>query len=351
MKKYPWHDLLKWSQDQHHHLPWRKNRTLYGTLVSEIMLQQTTVSTVLGKFEAFCRRFPTFEKLACASDAEIQIEWKGLGYYRRARNLKRAAEWIMERGGEIPMSFEELCLIPGVGDYTASALMAIGRDQKAIAIDANLERVLARVAGVREKKGPRLQRELRARFEQGELLPEVQSYRALNEALMDLGRVYCQARRAHCSLCPLQSVCVAYNSGSPLAFPVADDKPKIKHELSLVRIVVKRGEKILGFQKTPEQWLAGQIELPTFILSTTDPTLTQYPKASAKLVRKAQKGIQFSTSITKYKITNMVLKLSRPEFDRLLGGKGTKCYRYVLCDPDKENLATSVLKTLKALKK
>lgn len=340
--------LLKWSFGEYQYLPWRRSRTLYGTLVSEIMLQQTTVGTVVNKFDAFLERFPTLRELAQASEDEVQIEWKGLGYYRRARNLKKAAEFLVaHHGGQIPMDFDALVKIPGIGDYTANALLAIGFNRKALAIDANLERVFSRLYGLDEPKGPKLQKEIKRRFDLGELLPKTKSYREINEALMDLGRVYCQSRKAYCRRCPLNSWCVAFERGAVEKYPnQSQQKKEAKHELSLLRVFVKKDEKILGRIKSENEWLAGQVELPTYILATTDPSLKQYPFSPLN-IEGGDGLLSFKTGITKYKIRNYVLSISEKEFRKKFNDH--KNYEYFLQDKNVENLATSVLKVLDKL--
>src|SRR5690606_19105274 len=144
-----WSHLLTWSAREFGHLPWRKERTLYRTLVSEIMLQQTTVSTVLQHYERFLKRFPDLTTLAAASEEEMLIAWDGLGYYRRAKNLKRIAEMLVaDWDGQFRERADDLLMIKGIGPYTSNALLAIGMVRPALAVDAILERVLARINGL-----------------------------------------------------------------------------------------------------------------------------------------------------------------------------------------------------------
>ncbi len=160
--------LISWSREKHADLPWRKKRSLYFTLVSEIMLQQTTVSTVKNHFANFIEKFPDLETLALSSEEEMLRAWKGLGYYRRAKNLRKAALDVLEFfEGQIPLTLEELKSIKGIGDYMANALLAIGEDQPALALDANLERVLSRLYGIKTPKGPLLHKKLQELFLKG----------------------------------------------------------------------------------------------------------------------------------------------------------------------------------------
>lgn len=338
--------LITWSLSEFSDLAWRKKRNLYRTLVSEIMLQQTTVSTVLNHYDRFLKQFPSLKSLAESSEEELLIAWKGLGYYRRAKSLLKACRYIhFELGGKFPKDIEKLLEIPGIGPYTASALIAIGRDEKALAVDANLERVLARYYGFDVEKGLKLQKFIREKFDDGEILSFKNkiSYRDLNEALMDLGRQYCRAKRADCMLCPLNSHCVAFKTGRSLELPIVKEEKKKKewHDLELLRIIIEDGNKVLGYQKDEGQWLSGQYELPTFILNSSDKKLSQYPKAP-KWLQRFEPSKSFKTSITKYKIVNHVICLPKKHKKEFTN------YHW-LTDKDKRNLSTASQKAIKAL--
>lgn len=341
--------LITWSQSDFSDLPWRKNRSLYGTLVSEIMLQQTTVGTVKNHYERFLQRFPDLKSLATATEEELLIAWKGLGYYRRARNLKKISEHLFkEYKGKFPSTAEELQEIPGIGPYTSHALIAIGKDERGLAVDANLERVIARYYGLKFEKGLKLQKKILEMFKANQVFKDFDlSYRGLNEALMDLGRTYCQARKATCDLCPLKKECVAFKEGTPLAYPVekvvAESKPKDEHELHLLRVIVRKKNKILVYKKTEKEWLAGQYEVPTMIISTTDKKLKQYPTLSSKVdVKKLQ---NYKTGITKYKILNSIYEVDEKTFKTLAFGESTE-WREL---DEKANLSTASYKAIKLL--
>lgn len=336
--------LLKWSQTEFHQLPWRTNRSLYRTLVSEIMLQQTTVGTVKNHYDRFLVRFPTIESLAKASDDEMTVAWKGLGYYRRARNLKKIAEAIVhDHKGKFPNDLETLMTIPGIGPYTASALVGIGMDERALAVDANLERVIARLFSIKMEKGLKLQKEIQKLFVDKKIFNEKVSFRALNEALMDLGRTYCQARKASCELCPLKKECKAFANGNPLNYPMmtAEKKPVAEHELELLRVFVVKAGKVLVYQKNEKEWLSGQFEVPTFVLKSTDKSLNQYP-AIDKF--KGKTSHNYKTGITKYKIQNHVYQVDEKTF------KSMKFDRKVVwkeLDSEHSNFSTATIKGFK----
>lgn len=327
--------LIKWSQEHFSNLPWRKSHSLYRTLVSEIMLQQTTVSTVLNHFERFLQEYPTVNALAQASEEQLLISWKGLGYYRRARNLKKACETICrEFKGEIPLHYETLIKIPGIGDYTANALIGIGADLPALAIDANLERVLARLFGLKEKKGPKLIKKIK---EENLLRDELKVHggRAINEALMDLGRNFCQARKTNCDLCPLKTRCYALKHQAVAELPFQENIQKEKHTLTLLRVLLKKGEDYLVYKKKENEWLSGQYEIPTFILQTSDTYLKQYPTLEGNFSFLPE----FKSAITKYSISNKVLWVNENEFRQL----GLKISDY---EWGRKNLSTSSMKAI-----
>jgi len=341
--------LLAWSNKNFSHLPWRHGRNLYTTLVSEIMLQQTTVSTVLGHYTRFLERFPSIFELAQASEHDLMLAWKGLGYYRRAKNLLRAAQEIVQKyGGKIPLDYAELIQISGIGEYTANALLSIGAGHQAISVDANLERVLARYYGIDEFKGPKLQRKIYQLFEQGKILNKKTAwdFRNLNESLMDLGRTLCQVRKAQCELCPVRSGCHAFKRGQALSYPkeMAGKKSGSKPlELKLLRVVIKHQDKVLVYQKNSKEWLAGQFEIPTFIISTADCSLNQYPKVPDLKVKLSELP-QYKTAITKYKITNYVLSLKKNEFEKMFGY--ARPLQYLSAKKGQANLSTSTYKAL-----
>ena len=307
------------------------------------MLQQTTVSTVVGRFEGFLQRFPTLKALSEASEEEVCVAWKGLGYYRRAFNLLKAARFMAtHHGGRVPQTYGELIEIPGIGDYTASALLAMGRDQRALCLDANIERVTSRLFGLREERGPRLSRDIRERFEGREIYKDFHHHspREANEALMDLGRVVCRAKSAHCLHCPLSSQCVSAK-GDPLALPVISKGKGKFFKLDLIRCLVQKGGRVLVYKKGEDHWLSGQYELPTFVLRSEDSSLKQYPPWKGGEV-KARFGLK--SQITKYKITNHVVEMSEPLVRRLWRSGEALAYKR---GGGQENLSGITFKILK----
>lgn len=348
-------ELIKWSHGTYQHLPWRKKRDLYGTLVSEIMLQQTTVSTVLNHFDRFLKEFPSIHHLAKASEAKVHKAWSGLGYYRRAKNLHKAAITIVkEYAGIIPTDYETLIDIPGIGPYTANALIAIGSDKSALAVDANIERVVARIYALDEMKGVKLQAKITELFHAKKILHPApkEGWRALNEALMDLGRVYCQARKTNCLNCPAASICQTKILGNdPLELPRGQKEKVNKYfSLKLLRVIVKKNNQYLMHERAEGKWLSGQLELPTFVINSEDKTLNQYPEVSEKVLSKHVSFAQsvFKSSITKYKIENIVAEMSPVDFEGMLKSLKLKDdYRWVKEPVINHNISTATKKALR----
>ncbi len=199
-------------------LPWQQDPTPYRVWVSEIMLQQTQVSTVLGYFDRFMARFPDVQGLASAPADDVLHLWTGLGYYARARNLQRAAQRIVaEHGGEFPVTVDELAALPGIGRSTAGAILALSRGVRATILDGNVKRVLARhhaVAG--DKNDAAVLKALWAHAETHTPYTRVNAY---TQAMMDLGATLCTRSKPRCDACPLAASCRAHAQGNPLDYP------------------------------------------------------------------------------------------------------------------------------------
>lgn len=196
--------LLAWFAASQRRLPWRETSDDYAILVSEVMLQQTQVDRVIPVYHAFLQRFPTFESLAEAPTSEVIRAWAGMGYNRRALNLQRAAQAVVERhGGSLPRDPRALRALPGVGEYTANALACFALGQQAAVVDTNVRRVLGRVF-----HWPSTPTEREAANTAQRVLPEGKAW-AWNQALMDLGATVCTSRRPVCLLCPLRESCRA----------------------------------------------------------------------------------------------------------------------------------------------
>lgn len=252
--------LLRWYRRHGRDLPWRRTRDPYAIWVSEIMLQQTQVATVIPYYRRFLKRFPTVQALAEASLDDVLKTWEGLGYYTRARNLHRAAGEVVDRhGGLLPATHAELIRLPGVGRYTAGALasIAFGRDEPVL--DGNVTRVLCRVFAVRRNpKEAATQKRLWRLARQ--LIPEGKAG-LVNQATMDLGATVCTPREPTCPKCPLRRSCLARERGEPTRWPVKVRRKPIPHYDVPVAVIRKRG-RVLIDQRRPEGFLGGLWEFP-----------------------------------------------------------------------------------------
>jgi A/G-specific adenine glycosylase len=211
--------LLDWF-DRHGRksLPWQRDPTPYRVWVSEVMLQQTQVQTVIPYYERFMARFPTLAALAEAPIDEVLHLWTGLGYYARARNLKATAQALVERhGGEFPLGFEAVAALPGIGRSTAGAILALARGERHPILDGNAKRVLARVFGIDgDPSSARVQKTLWAKAEACTPLERAAAY---TQGVMDLGATVCTRARPACTLCPMSRGCVAASEGRQAELP------------------------------------------------------------------------------------------------------------------------------------
>src|SRR6185503_14883531 len=216
--------LLAWfDRAGRKHLPWQRNPTPYRVWVSEIMLQQTQVATVLGYYERFMQRFPDVRALAAAPVDEVLHLWTGLGYYARARNLHRAAQLIVaEHDGEFPPTIEAAQALPGIGRSTAGAILSLSRSQRHPILDGNVKRVLARYFGVDGFPGEReVEKTLWALADECTPIDRVANY---TQAIMDLGATLCVRSRPLCAACPLTEHCVARIEGRQWTLPQFDER-------------------------------------------------------------------------------------------------------------------------------
>lgn len=199
-------------------LPWQKNPSPYRVWVSEIMLQQTQVATVLDYYQRFMARFPDIHALAAAPIDDVLHLWTGLGYYARARNLHRAAQCIVaDHGGNFPQTVDALASLPGIGRSTAGAIVALAHNQRATILDGNVKRVLARFHAVGGSKDSATV--LKILWQHADTATPTLRVRDYTQAMMDLGATLCTRRKPHCNCCPLANNCLAYVQGNPQNYP------------------------------------------------------------------------------------------------------------------------------------
>lgn len=239
-------ELLRWyRRHARRHLPWRKSRDPYRIWVSEAMLQQTQVDTVIPYYERFLRRFPTLHALSRSPVTAALDSWAGLGYYHRAKNLHAGAcQVVREHGGRIPDSPKELLKLPGIGRYTAGAIASIAFDRPEPVLDGNVLRVLCRYLGIRQD--PRLPVVQRRLWKiAGELVPEDQPG-DFNQALMDLGATLCLPRHPNCPACPIRVGCIARRNGWQDRIPPARRETPKKRIAYLCGILEQEGRILLA---------------------------------------------------------------------------------------------------------
>ena len=284
--------LLHWFAANGRDLPWRRRRTPYRVWVSEIMLQQTRVETVLPYFRRFMREYPSIRRLAAASEDELRALWAGLGYYSRARNLHRACEQIVEQhGGRMPTTYNELLALPGIGPYTAAAISSLAFGQPYASVDGNLERVLARLTGYTGvARGAEPIQETAAE------LVALGNPGAVNEALMDLSATVCAPRNPRCDACPLAKWCVAFEQN------LTDEIPRRATRKSMIQLQAKgvlllrrkrKSWEIFISKRPPKVWLAGQWDIPWWIAGREGAPPIAAPLRAATTVKR---------TITRHKI-------------------------------------------------
>ena len=242
-------------------LPWQQDRTAYRVWVSEIMLQQTQVLTVIPYFESFMARFPHLQALADAPLDDVLAQWSGLGYYARARNLHQAAKNICnEFGGVFPIDFDTVLSLPGIGRSTAGAILSLALNQHHAILDGNVKRVLARVFAVAGWPGASAVAE--QLWAHAERVTPQQRVADFNQAMMDLGSGVCTRSKPRCASCPLQAVCRAYADGRKAEYPGKKPKKTIPVRETQMLLLVNETNEVLLQRRPPSGIWGGLLSLP-----------------------------------------------------------------------------------------
>lgn len=254
-------DLIPWFLAQQRDLPWRKNRTPYRVWISELMLQQTRVDTVIPYYQRFMRAFPSLAALARAREQDVLKAWEGLGYYGRARRARETAIRLVEQSrGRFPRTPAELQQLPGIGTYTAAAIASLAYGYPSAVVDGNVIRVVSRWFGLKRRADdPRLKAQVQELSQA--LLPPGQAA-DFNEAVMELGALLCSPRAPRCKDCPMASVCHAASSGNAEAYPAAKvrSRPPVRHVGA--GVIVGPDGRILIAQRKSDAMLGGMWEFP-----------------------------------------------------------------------------------------
>ena len=283
--------LTSWFSSRARDLPWRSERSPYRVWISEVMLQQTHVETVIPYFHRWMERFPTVRDLATAHLDDVLKAWEGLGYYRRAVNLHRAAAIVMDTyGGRVPTDPEELLDLPGVGHYTAAAVAAFAAGRPLLPVDANVQRVAARLFTLSGAAGPQtvkkyLQRNLGS-----------QNPGSTAEALMELGALVCTSRSPRCGACPLSPSCKAYQLGRATDFPERRRRKERPQRFRFAAVIIRKGK--IYLERRPEGGLLGgtwgfpQISTPPNRCSLLNPVRHGYTHFDLTLTPAVVEGSQ-----------------------------------------------------------
>jgi len=254
--------LIAWhAKSGRHHLPWQQSKDPYKVWVSEIMLQQTQVTTVIDYYNRFMKKFPTIKALAHADEEEVMQLWSGLGYYRRARFLHEGAQMIMdEMGGDFPSQFDLMMKIPGIGRSTAGAIAAFSFNQKKAILDGNVKRVLSRYFLITQWTGlPKTEKKL---WDYAESLLPNKNIDTYTQALMDLGATLCN-KKPQCDLCPLKKTCLAFQKNKVHLVPTPRPQKKIPKE-STHMVIIKYHDEVLLIKRPQGGIWAGLWSLPQY---------------------------------------------------------------------------------------
>ncbi|WP_107943666.1 A/G-specific adenine glycosylase [Metasolibacillus fluoroglycofenilyticus] len=247
------HALVEWFNKEKRDLPWRQTTEPYHIWVSEVMLQQTRVDTVIPYYNRFIERFPTAETLAYAPEQELLKMWEGLGYYSRARNLQAGVREVVETyNSVVPDNRADISKLKGVGPYTAGAILSIAYGKPEHAVDGNVMRVLSRVLHIKEDIA--LQKTRKVFEEAVDFLIDPENASSFNQGLMELGALICTPTSPKCLLCPVREYCIAFEAGDAAELPVKTKKVKTK-ELNYDVIVIENNEGSYLLERRPEKGL------------------------------------------------------------------------------------------------
>ena len=298
--------LLDWYKRHARDLEWRRSRDPYRVWISEIMLQQTQVATVADYFPRFVAAFPDVTSLAAADEAQVLRLWEGLGYYRRARQLHKAAKIVLaEHRGQFPNDIEAVRNLPGIGRYTAGAILSIAFDARQPILEANTLRLFSRLIAYRgdprSKSGESLLWSLAE-----ELLPRNGSSR-FNQALMELGSLVCTPRAPACQPCPVRSLCPTHRHGLQDSIPLPKPQPRIEAVREVLLVVRNRDRVLLRQRQAAERW-AGLWDFPRFAIddadaSSSDGIVEQLVATTGVTARIAAPLTTLKHGVTRFRIT------------------------------------------------
>jgi A/G-specific adenine glycosylase len=314
--------LLNWFSANARDLPWRKTRDPYAVWVSEIMLQQTQVKTVMPYWNRWMRELPTIESVAKASSEKIHKLWEGLGYYTRVRNLQKTAQMILEKhGGKFPKDFDDVLALPGIGRYTAGAICSIAFNQPTPILDGNVIRVLTRIFDIAENP-----KEKDANAKLWKLAEELVKFSSpscshLNQSLMELGALICAPRNPQCLICPVKKHCVAFKESRIEKLPNLG-KRTVATARHFVAFIVERNGKFLVRQRPAGIVNAHLWEFPNFEINGSKLKPEQiFQKQFAVELLQFEPLHTVKHSITRYRITVEAFHVRSSKFPKGFKGK------------------------------
>jgi A/G-specific adenine glycosylase len=326
-------------------LPWQQRRDAYRVWVSEIMLQQTQVATVIPYFRRFMARFPDLEALASAPLDEVLHHWSGLGYYARARNLHRCAQTVRQQHqGEFPGELHELEALPGIGRSTAGAIRSLGQGQTAAILDGNVKRVLARCFAI--EGWPGSSAVLKRLWSLSETLTPQERCDDYNQAMMDLGSLVCSRSRPACAHCPLEARCQARRQGNPEAYPAAKPKRGLPLKSTRMVILADRQGRILLERRPPSGVWGGLWSLPE---CPSEAVLEQWCRERMGL----EITVQHTLPVRRHTFSHFRLDIEPVRAQvknpnrRVMDGEGWVWYN--LSRPDNRGLAAPIARILQEL--
>ncbi|MFV8828150.1 A/G-specific adenine glycosylase [Alkalihalobacterium sp. APHAB7] len=249
--------LVHWFEEHKRDLPWRRTNDPYRIWVSEVMLQQTRVDTVIPYYNNFVQKFPTLQDLAYAEEQEILKAWEGLGYYSRVRNLQTAVREVVEHyGGKVPDTKKDISQLKGVGPYTAGAVLSIAYHKPEPAVDGNVMRVISRVLLIEEDIGKAKTRPIFEKALAKMISPDKPS--EFNQGLMELGALVCTPKSPGCLLCPVREHCRAYHAGKEKSLPIKEKKTKVTVK-NMAAIVLRNQKGEVLIQRRPDSGLLAKL--------------------------------------------------------------------------------------------
>ncbi|MYM61176.1 A/G-specific adenine glycosylase [Vibrio sp. OCN044] len=338
--------ILTWYESYgRKNLPWQQNKTAYSVWLSEIMLQQTQVTTVIPYYQRFLERFPTVLDLANANQDEVLHLWTGLGYYARARNLHKAAQMVTNQyQGEFPLNIDEMNALPGIGRSTAAAILSSVYKQPHAILDGNVKRTLARCFAVEGWPGQKkVENQLWQHAQTHTPQKDTDKY---NQAMMDMGAMVCTRSKPKCTLCPVSSFCVAHKQGNPLDYP--GKKPKKDKPIKATWFAIIHYQGHVWLEQRPQSGIWGGLFcFPESPNQELDNTLDQR-QIKENTVEYRQHLIAFRHTFSHYHldITPILVDLSKQPDIVMEGNKGLW---YNLSQPEEVGLAAPVKQLLDSL--